>query len=152
MYTLVMEQKISVSVETIWHFISSPQNLKEITPNYMGFDIVSSGLPEKIYPGMIIAYDVKPLLGIKMRWVTEIIHVKEGEYFVDEQRSGPYKFWHHQHHIKPVEGGVLMTDIVHYQPPFGFIGKMANGLFIRQQLNKIFDFRKKKIEQLFSNP
>jgi ligand-binding SRPBCC domain-containing protein len=149
LYTLVKEQKIPGSLQEAWNFISSPENLKKITPNYMGFDIVTKNLPEKIYPGIIIVYDVKPFRGIKIRWITEITHVKEGEYFVDEQRSGPYKFWHHQHHIKPIEGGVFMTDIVHYQPPFGFIGNLANAVVIRRQLKEIFDFRTKKIEELF---
>lgn len=148
-YSLIKEQKIPASVNEVWDFISSPKNLKKITPEYMGFDIVSKNLPEKMYPGIIIAYDVKPFLGIKMRWVTEITHVKEQEYFVDEQRIGPYKLWHHQHHIKPIEGGVLMTDIVHYQPPFGFIGNLANTVVIRRQLKQIFDFRTKKIKDLF---
>jgi ligand-binding SRPBCC domain-containing protein len=148
-FILNKEQKIPATIPEVWDFISSPKNLKKITPEYMGFDIVSKNLPDKMYPGIIITYDVKPFLGIKMRWVTEITHVKEQEYFVDEQRVGPYRLWHHQHHIKPIEGGVLMTDIVHYQPPFGFIGNIANGLVIKRQLKEIFDFRTKKLEELF---
>jgi ligand-binding SRPBCC domain-containing protein len=148
-FTLNKEQKIPATIPEVWDFISSPKNLKKITPEYMGFDIVSKNLPDKMYPGIIIAYVVKPFLGIKMRWVTEITHVKEQEYFVDEQRVGPYRLWHHQHHIKPIEGGVLMTDIVHYQPPFGFIGNIANGLVIKHQLKEIFDFRTKKLQELF---
>ena len=148
-YTLIKEQKIPASVAEVWDFISSPKNLKKITPDYMGFDILTNDLPEKIYPGIIIAYDVKPFLNVKMRWVTEITNVKELEYFVDEQRSGPYKLWHHQHHIKPIEGGVLMTDIVHYQPPFGIIGSIVNHLIIKRQLKEIFEFRTKKLEELF---
>ena len=149
LYTLVTEQKIPSSIQVLWDFISSPENLKKITPDYMGFDIVTKNLPQKIYPGIIIAYDVKPFMGIKMRWVSEITHVIEREYFVDEQRSGPYKFWHHQHHIQPIEGGVLMTDVVNYQPPFGFIPRIANTLLIKNQLKEIFDFRTKKLEELF---
>lgn len=148
-YSLFKEQMIPASIPEVWDFISSPKNLKKITPEYMGFDIVTKNLPEKMYPGIIIAYDVKPYLGIKMRWVTEITHVKDLEYFVDEQRAGPYRLWHHQHHIKSIDGGVLMTDIVHYQPPFGFIGNLANAIVIRRQLKEIFDFRTKKLEELF---
>ncbi len=148
-YSLIKEQMIPASLTEIWDFISSPENLEKITPEYMGFDIVTKNLPEKMYPGIIIVYDVKPFLGIKMRWVTEITHVKEQEYFVDEQRSGPYRLWHHQHHIKAIHGGVLMTDIVNYQPPFGFIGRITNTLLIKQQLNEIFEFRTKKIEEMF---
>ena len=148
-YTLFFEQKIPTTIPEVWDFISSPKNLKKITPEYMGFDIVSKNLPEKMYPGIIIAYDVKPFLGIKMRWISEITHVKELEYFVDEQRVGPYRLWHHQHHIKSIEGGVLMTDIVHYQPPFGFIGRITNTLLVKNQLKEIFDFRTMKLEELF---
>ena len=148
-YSLIKEQMIPASIPEVWDFISAPKNLKKITPEYMGFDIVTKNLPEKMYPGIIIAYDVKPFLGIKMRWVTEITHVKELEYFVDEQRVGPYRLWHHQHHIKSIDGGVLMTDIVHYQPPFGFIGSIANKLVIKGQLKEIFDFRTNKIEEMF---
>ena len=102
-----------------------------------------------MYPGMIIAYRVKPILGIPMNWVTEITHVVEGEFFVDEQRAGPYRIWHHQHRILPVEKGVMMTDIVTYQPPLGFIGALANILFIRKSLHKIFDYRKAQLERIF---
>jgi ligand-binding SRPBCC domain-containing protein len=148
-YTLSTVQKFPASIEDIWDFISSPQNLKDITPEHMGFDIISKDLPEKIYAGMIIQYNVKPLLGIKMNWVTEIAHVKEGEYFIDEQRFGPYKFWHHTHKITTIEGGVEMVDTVHYSPPFGIIGAMANKLIIQRQLKSIFDYRRVKLEQKF---
>lgn len=148
-YQLKTEQKIPASVEEVWDFISSPANLKEITPDHMGFDITSGDLPEKMYPGMIISYKVSPLLGIKMTWVTEITHVRDGEFFVDEQRIGPYAIWHHQHHIEPIEGGVLMRDIVTYKPPMAFLGAIANWLFIKRQLNNIFTYRIKAVEQKF---
>ena len=115
----------------------------------MGFDIRSKNLPEKMYPGMIISYTVKPLFGLKMLWVTEITQVREQQFFIDEQRVGPYAMWHHQHHIEAVAGGVLMTDIISYRPPFGIIGALANTLFIRRQLTEIFEFRKKALEQRF---
>ena len=149
MYTFQRTQKVPASVKQVWDFISSPANLKNITPDYMGFDIVSKNLPEKMYPGMMIAYKVSPLLTIKMNWVTEITHVKELEYFVDEQRVGPYSIWHHQHHIQKIMGGVLMTDIVDYLPPFGFLGRIANTLVIKKQLNEIFSFRTLKLEEVF---
>lgn len=148
-YTLYFEQKVPATIPEVWDFISSPANLKIITPAYMGFDIITKNLSEKMYPGMVISYYVSPFMRIKMLWVTEITHVREEEYFVDEQRSGPYKLWHHQHHIKPIEGGVLMTDIVNYQPPFRFIGRIANTVFIKHQIKEIFDYRTKKIEELF---
>jgi len=148
-YTLNETLKIPASIDKVWDFISSPQNLKNITPEYMGFDIMTKNLPKKMYAGMIIRYNVSPLLGIQMQWVTEITHVSEFQYFVDEQRFGPYKMWHHQHHLQAVEGGVLMTDIVDYQPPFGFLGAIANRLVIKKQLNEIFMFRTKKLEEYF---
>ncbi len=135
-------QEIPAAIDEIWDFISTPAMLKEITPPYMGFDIVGGDLPHKMYPGMIISYKVSPLLGIRMTWVTEITHVKEKQYFVDEQRIGPYAMWHHEHHITPTEHGVLMTDIVSYRPPFGFLGRIANAVVIRRRLEEIFDYRK----------
>ena len=118
----------------------------------MGFEVITKNLPEKMYPGMIISYKVSPLLGIRMTRVTEISQVREYEYFVDEQKIGPYKLWHHQHIIEIIEGGVMMTDIVDYAPPFGYIGSIANLLFIRKQLEGIFDFRRKKLEKIFGTP
>ena len=136
-------------MDEVWDFISSPKNLKRITPDYMGFDITSHNPQDTMYPGMIISYKVSPVLGIKMRWVTEITHVREKDYFVDEQRVGPYAIWHHEHKIEPIEGGVLMTDIVSYKPPFGILGTLANGLFIRRQLNEIFKYRTTAVEEIF---
>ena len=144
-YQKTSEMKINASIEDIWDFISSPANLKEITPDYMGFDILSRDLPVKMYPGMIISYAVKPLLGIKTTWVTEITQVEDKKYFVDEQRVGPYSMWHHQHIIEPIENGVLMKDIVSYKPPFGVLGSIANFLIVRQKLNEIFEYRTKAI-------
>lgn len=141
LYQLIKKQFVPASIDAVWDFISSPANLKEITPDYMGFDITSENLPEKMYPGMIISYKVRPLLGIPMTWVTEITHVEEKKYFVDEQRVGPYSLWHHQHIIEPHENGVMMTDIVSYKPPLGFLGSIANVLLIRRQLEGIFAYR-----------
>lgn len=148
-YQLYKEQKVKTSIDEIWDFISSPANLKEITPDHMGFEITSGDLPEKMYPGMMVSYKVSPMFGIKMNWLTEITQVREKEYFVDEQRVGPYSMWHHQHKIKPIESGVLMTDIVTYKPPLGFLGVIANALFIRKQLDRIFDHRKVALERRF---
>lgn len=146
------EQKIPAGEDAVWNFISTPGNLKQITPAYMGFDITSENLSEKMYPGMIIMYKVSPAFGLKMKWVTEITHVVDRQYFVDEQRSGPYKIWHHQHMIQPVNDGVIMTDLVTYKPPLGFIGAMANSFLIRKKLEEIFDFRRKKLIEIFGDP
>lgn len=148
-YQFIKQQKINSSIDDVWSFISSPTNLKVITPDYMGFDITSKNLPAKMYAGMIISYNVSPLLGIKTNWVTEITQVLEKKYFVDEQRVGPYKIWHHQHIIEEIDGGVFMTDIVSYQPPFGIIGALANSLVIKKKLNEIFNYRTKAIEKRF---
>lgn len=148
-YQLYTTQKLPSTMHEVWDFISSPRNLKEITPRHMGFEITSKTGDDKMHPGMIISYKVSPLWGVKLDWVTEITHVADKEYFVDEQRVGPYKMWHHQHRIEPIEGGVLMTDIVTYQPPFGVLGRIANSLIIKNQLRTIFDFRTKALEQRF---
>ncbi len=148
-YQLIKTQKLPAGIPEIWDFISSPGNLKEITPEHMGFKVTSNNGDTKMYPGMIITYKVSPLLKIKLNWMTEITQVREKEYFVDEQRIGPYKLWHHQHKIEPIEGGVLMTDIVTYQPPFGLLGSLANHLFIRKQLQQIFEFRTRALEKKF---
>lgn len=103
----------------------------------------------KMYPGMIITYHVSPLWGIRMNWVTEITHIKENEYFVDEQRSGPYKLWHHQHHFKEIKGGVQMTDILTYAIPYGPVGVIANKLLVKKQIERIFNYRKKAVVDLF---
>jgi len=148
-YQLHKTQKLPVSIEEIWEFISSPKNLQKITPDYMGFKITTEHGSEKMFPGMIISYKVSPILNIPMTWVTEITHVKELEYFVDEQRVGPYQMWHHEHHLEKTADGVLMTDLITYQPPLGFLGAIANSLVIKKQLADIFDYRKIVLAEKF---
>ena len=148
-YQFHREQKLPANVDDVWKFISSPGNLKQITPDYMGFNIVTPQQPKDMYPGMIIIYKVSPLLNRNITWVTEITQMKEKEYFVDEQRKGPYKMWHHEHKITPIENGVLMTDLVTYRPPMGLIGNLANKFIIRKKLNEIFSHRKKVLEEIF---
>lgn len=148
-FQLHKEQKINASIDQVWNFISAPANLKEITPPYMGFEIQSKNKDASMYQGMIICYKVSPLMGIKTTWVTEITHVKEKAYFVDEQRVGPYKLWHHQHIIEPVKNGVLMRDIVSYAPPFGLLGRLANSLIIKHKLKEIFEYRTRAVENKF---
>lgn len=143
-------QRLPITLETAWDFFSSPANLKTITPEYMGFEITAGFTPgEKMYAGMLISYRVKPLMGIPMKWVTEITHVRDRSFFVDEQRFGPYALWHHQHHFKKINGGVEMRDIVHYKLPLGPLGQIANALFVSRQVASIFDYRFRKLEQLF---
>ncbi len=149
LFKLEVKQELHTSMQEVWDFISSPLNLKDITPPYMGFEVLSKNLPDKMYPGMMIEYTVKPVLGIKLKWLTEITHVDELKFFVDEQRYGPYTLWHHQHHIQETPNGVLMTDLVHYIPPYGVLGTIANSVFIKKQLNTIFEFRRLTLEKRF---
>lgn len=149
-YQFYREQKLKVTLPEIWDFISSPANLKEITPPFMGFDIQSDHLPDKMYAGMMIQYKVKPLLNIPMTWLTEITQVREGEYFVDEQRVGPYALWHHQHILEEIPGGVLMKDLITYRLPLGFLGSLVNKPLVRKKLEQIFDYRRKVLEQKYA--
>jgi len=150
MHTLETTQRLPISLEEAWEFFSSPANLQKITPEFMGFEITSGFRPgEKMYAGMIIAYIVKPVMNLPMEWVTEITHVNAPHFFVDEQRHGPYSFWHHQHFFKEIPGGVEMRDIVHYRVPGAFIGKIANDIYIKKQLQTIFSYRYQKLEAMF---
>ncbi|HMU09762.1 MAG TPA: SRPBCC family protein [Ferruginibacter sp.] len=148
-YSFKTVQNIPISLDNAWEFFSSPGNLQTITPGDLGFKIISKYHGEKMYAGQVIEYKVSPLLGIPLYWMTEITHVEHKKYFVDEQRYGPYSMWHHQHHFKAIDGGVEMTDIIHYKLPLWFLGDIANGLFVKKQLNKIFVYRYKKVKELF---
>ena len=145
---LHFEQKINTDLSNLWEFISSPKNLSKITPNYMDFNIKSK-VPEQMYEGLIISYTVKPILGIKLNWVTEITHITDKNYFVDEQRSGPYKMWHHEHILEETNDGIIMKDIISYIPPYGFIGLILNKLFIKKQVREIFQYRTKVLDEIF---
>ena len=148
-YSFKTVQKFPISLDKAWNFFSNPANLATITPDKMGFKTISKYHGDTMYAGQAIEYKVSPVLGIPLYWMTEITHVNDKKYFVDEQRYGPYSMWHHQHHFTIVDGGVEMTDIVHYKLPFWVLGDMANTLFVKNQLNGIFDYRFKKVEALF---
>jgi len=147
-YRLSSKQRLPITVNEAWVFLSNPKNLKSITPEYMSFDIIS-GADKPMFAGQIIQYIVTPLLGIKTTWVTEITHIVDKKYFVDEQRFGPYALWHHKHFIKPIEGGVEMEDIIDYKVPFGFIGRLVHPFLVKPKLIEIFNFRTKKLVELF---
>jgi len=147
-FRLKTEQKLNISIEDAWEFFSNPNNLKLITPEWLNFKVTSK-LPIKMYAGMIIAYKVHPILGIPVNWVTEITQAKEPFYFVDEQRFGPYKFWHHQHHFKETDNGVEMTDIVNYALPFDPFSRPVNSWLVEKKIKEIFNFREKKLEEMF---
>jgi len=148
MHSLKTIQRFPVSLEEAWDFFSSPANLKEITPSYMDFKILSKG-NEIMYPGMIISYIVKPFPNVPVRWVTEITHVVEKKYFIDNQIHGPYSVWHHQHHFRTIEGGVEMKDILHYRIPFGLFGRLVNSILVDKKVKQIFDYRYKVLEEKF---
>jgi len=147
-YTLHTKQNLPISLEEAWAFLSDPKNLKAITPDYMGFHILS-GADRPMYPGQIIQYIVTPVMGVKTKWVTEITHVKDRQYFVDEQRFGPYALWHHKHFLKEIPGGVEMEDIVDYKIPLGILGQLVHPLIVKPKLDEIFAFRQKKLIELF---
>lgn len=147
-YTLQAKQKLPITIDEAWAFLSNPKNLKVITPDYMGFDILS-GSEKPMFAGQIIEYIVTPILGIKTKWVTEITHVVDREYFVDEQRFGPYSLWHHKHFIKEIDGGIEMEDLLHYKLPFGILGKLVHPLLVKPKLDEIFEYRKNKLHELF---
>jgi len=148
LYTLHKIQLLPISLEEAWDFISNPKNLAVITPDSMGFKTLS-GDERAMYPGQIIHYTVTPVLGLRLQWVTEITHVANKSFFVDEQRYGPYKFWHHKHFLKEISGGVEMEDIVHYKLPMGIFGRMAHPLLVKPKLEEIFEYRQKKLIELF---
>jgi len=141
-------QKIPVTLEQAWEFFSQPKNLAVLTPAHLNLRFTNELIMDEIYPGQIITYHVKPILGIPFFWMTEITHVERLKFFVDEQRRGPYAFWHHQHHFRQLEGGVEMTDIIHYQLPFGVFGNIGK-VVIQKQLRQIFEYRRRKIGELF---
>ncbi|MBW8686247.1 SRPBCC family protein [Chitinophaga rhizophila] len=150
-YRLQYEQVLNTNMEEAWKFFSRAENLEKITPAYMRFDITSPQTDKPVYAGQIITYIIRPVLSIPIRWMTEITHVVEGKYFIDEQREGPYRMWHHQHHFEAVPEGVKMTDIVHYSLPFGVLGTAAHALFVQRQLRDIFLFRKEAVERMFAS-
>ena len=144
-YTFERTQTVKMPLHVCWRFFSDPRNLSRITPPSLGF-VVLSELPPAVYPGLMIRYRVSPLFGIPMSWLTEITQVNEPVHFVDEQRVGPYRLWHHEHFFREI--GVAETevrDLVHYVPPLGPLGAIINQLAIRPQLEQIFDFRQAQL-------
>ncbi|PZQ89448.1 MAG: cell division inhibitor [Flavobacterium johnsoniae] len=148
LYTLHTKQQLPVSIQTAWEFISNPKNLEIITPKSMQFKTLS-GDEKEMFAGQIIHYKITPLFGISMQWVTEITHVQEQKFFVDEQRFGPYAFWHHKHFLKAIPGGVEMEDIVHYKLPMGLLGQLAHPFMVKPKLDEIFAYRRKKLIEIF---
>ncbi|MBK7568344.1 MAG: SRPBCC family protein [Bacteroidetes bacterium] len=149
MKTLRSEILLPITLQEAWDFFSSPNNLNKITPEEMIFKITST-VPEKMYEGLLITYKITPILNIPLDWVTEITHINEPHYFVDEQRKGPYRIWHHEHHFKPATTGTLMTDILHYDVGKSVFGWIAEKLYVDAQVKKIFKFRENKLKEIFA--
>ena len=145
---LTREQIIPATLEQVWDYFSDPRNLDEMTPPDMRFRILTAPLP-RMYEGQIVEYRVEFVRGLPALWLTEIAHVREPRYFVDEQRIGPYRFWYHEHKFEPVAGGTHMSDQVTYSIGFGPLGDLLNAIWIGRRLKRIFDFRAEKIRQLF---
>ncbi len=148
-YILVRKQNIPITPEKAWDFFSRPENLNKITPAKMDFKILTDIKDLEMYPGMIIHYTVKPLLGIPLKWETEIKEIRGKEYFKDVQKNGPYEIWEHTHLFQEIPNGVEMTDIVEYVLPFGILGQIMNFIIIKKQLRTIFDYRSKAVKNLF---
>ncbi len=142
------EQRLPIPLETAWAFFSSPKNLRLITPDWLDFHITND-IPETMYPGALITYTVRPMLGLPVDWVTEITHMDAPHFFVDEQRFGPYRMWHHQHHFVAIEGGVAMTDTVDYVLPFGPLGTLLHALTVRKRVAAIFAYRRQALVEHF---
>jgi len=147
-YTFQAKQNLPVSIDEAWELLSDPKNLQKITPEYMGFKILS-GADRPMFAGQIIQYIVTPVFGIPTKWVTEITHVEHKKYFVDEQRYGPYALWHHKHFLKEIPGGVEMEDIIDYKIPMGILGQLVHPWLVQPKLKEIFDYRREKLTALF---
>lgn len=142
-------QFVNATLAECWTFFSNPKNLQKITPEAMGFQITDFD-GNAMYPGQIIQYKITPLLGLKLSWTTEITQVKDHSYFIDEQRFGPYSFWHHKHFFEQVGDQVKMTDVVHYALPLGFIGRIMNSFVVENKLKEIFKYRHLVIDKRFN--
>lgn len=151
MHQIRRTQKIPIPVKQAWEFFSKPDNLAKVTPPYMNFKILSRSDAGEMYPGMIITYNVSPLLNIKIKWATEISQIKEYKYFIDNQIKGPYKIWHHEHRFTETNQGLEMKDILFYEIKYGFLGRLAHKLYIKKRITEIFNYREEKIKELFGS-
>lgn len=148
MHRLTSKQWLPIPLNEAWDFFSVPENLNKITPDEMSFEIIS-GAGERTYAGQLIRYKIRPMFNIPLNWVTEITQCEDQKYFIDEQRFGPYRFWHHQHHFEAHEGGTMMRDVLHYGLPGGTIGDLFGGPIVHPKVKGIFSFREEQLEKLF---
>ncbi len=152
MYRLQYKQIVPTSLEECWDFFSDPANLKLLTPKRLSFVTTNANLHSKMYAGQIITYRLCPIWKFSCEWVTEITHVVPMKYFIDEQRFGPYSFWHHEHRFTSLEEGVEMTDTIYYKVPLGPFGRFLNYIKIEKDITDIFTYRQTQIEKLFKIP
>lgn len=149
MHILKYSQTLPLNLSACWDFFSSPANLKVLTPEHLDFNITNLNDSKKMYPGQIITYTIRPILNIPIEWVTEITQAQQPDYFIDEQRFGPYKFWYHEHRFNAIANGVEMIDTIYYQLPCGILGKILNSIKIKHDIECIFSYRKAKLEKMF---
>jgi ligand-binding SRPBCC domain-containing protein len=147
LYQFSSQQKLPISLDEAWKFLTDANNLKLLTPPELDMT-VHYGTERGMYPGQLIEYSVTPLPFYKTNWVTHITQVEEKKFFVDEQMYGPYATWHHKHFISEIEGGTLMEDLIHYRLPFGILGKLGSG-FVKKKLEEIFRFRESALIKHF---
>jgi ligand-binding SRPBCC domain-containing protein len=149
LYKIEQIQNVPIPIEEAWDFFSNPANLAKLTPKDIGFEITSNIEGGKMYAGQVLTYNVSPIAGIKMSWATEILQVNAPHHFIDDQLTGPYKIWHHQHHFRPIEGGTEIKDIVHYALPWYALGALGHSLIVKPKLREIFDYRIRRVEEIF---
>tara|TARA_B100000768_G_C11282453_1_gene379440 strand:- start:1464 stop:1931 length:468 start_codon:yes stop_codon:yes gene_type:complete len=147
-YTFHRKQKLPITLNEAWEFLSNPRNLSTLTPKEMNFTIISND-DKPMYAGQVIQYSVTPIAGIKAKWISEITHLVDGKYFVDLQLYGPYAFWHHKHFIHEIDGGVEMEDIIDYKVPLGILGQIVHPFLVKPKLEEIFRYRQKKLIEIF---
>lgn len=147
-HSFKQKQLLHISHDQAWAFFANPQNLTKLTPEWMQLTLLSEA-PQMMYEGMIITQQIKPILGIPLTWVTEITRIKERSYFIDEQRIGPYRFWHHEHRLRETPTGIEIIDTLHYALPFGIFGEIAHQIAVKRKIAEVFAFRYEALEKLF---
>jgi ligand-binding SRPBCC domain-containing protein len=150
LYRIERSQHLPITIGTAWDFFSDPHNLQQITPVWLDFKITSH-IPDKMHAAMIIPYRLKAIFRLPTTWITEITHVSEPVFFVDEMRYGPFRFWHHQHWFTEKTDGVEMRDAVHYAMKFGLLGQILHNMVIGAKLTEIFDFRQSALNRIFAS-
>ena len=149
MYFRRYSTKLPLPLESTWEFFSTPKNVKILTPEFLGWEILNEEEDEKMYPGQVISYYIRPFWNIRFHWVAEITHIQKPNYFIDVQRFGPYKYWHHEHRFQEIPNGVEIIDSIYYQLPYGVLGKAFHALKVKKDLDKIFTYRRHNLEKLF---